>query len=105
MASGQLLDEVDGEGHDVFAALAQGRDLERYHAQPVEQVGAEAALLEHLLQRAVGCGEEADIDGAGPVLTHERDRPILESAEQLGLGGRGEIPPMTIPITIAMKKR
>src|SRR5438445_474305 len=49
-----LGEEVAGEGQDVVAALAQGKKGHGDHVEPVEEVLAEAALLDELLQGTVG---------------------------------------------------
>ena len=56
-----LLDEVLDEHRDVVAALAQRRDADRDHVEAVVQVLLEAAVGDHLLQVAVGGGDDADV--------------------------------------------
>src|SRR5690606_2545654 len=51
----------------------------------------ERAVLDHALERPVRRGDEAHIDRARPVLAQAADRPVLERAEQLRLGGQGEV--------------
>ena len=61
---GELRDERAGQRQDVLGPLAQRRDVELDHVQPVEQVLAEAARLDLLFQVAVGGGEDARVGAA-----------------------------------------
>ena len=51
---------------DVLAALAERRQMNRHHVEPVEKIGAEPALFDHRLEVAVRRRHEAhvDVDGA-----------------------------------------
>ena len=60
-AAGGLPDEVLCKGGQVFAALAQGRDLDREDAEAVVEVGAEVAALDLLLEIAVRGGDHAHV--------------------------------------------
>ena len=59
---GEFLCEMPGQNRNVFAALAQGRQRERNHVQPVIKIAAELAALDHRRQRDIGRGDHADID-------------------------------------------
>jgi hypothetical protein len=61
--------ELVGQGEDVLLALPQGRDVDADDVEPVEEVGAEQAPLDLLLQIAVGGHDQPevqfDLPGAG----------------------------------------
>ena len=46
---------------DVAATLAQRRQLQAHHVQPVQQVGTETAFGHQRLQVLVGCGDHAHV--------------------------------------------
>ena len=59
---GDAPQQVVGQLGDVLAALAERRHAQRHHVQPMEQLLAEAAGGDLLLQVARRRGEHADID-------------------------------------------
>ncbi len=81
----EAVEEMFGHGRDVFAALAQWRQLDADHVDAVVQVGAELARLHHALQIPVGGEDQAHIH------LHRRRTPdalelaLLQHAQQLGL--------------------
>ena len=74
-----------GEQRDVVAPLAQRRDVQRHHAQAVEQVLAEAALAHGGVEVAVGGRDDAHVDVLGFARPDRRHLAALEHAQQLGL--------------------
>ena len=54
--------EMVGEQRNVLGPLAQRRQVNRDHAQPVEEVAAQDAAAHGLLRIAVGRGDEAHVD-------------------------------------------
>ena len=76
---------------NLVAALAQRRDGQRDDVQPVEQVLAEAALLDQLQQVRVGRGDDADVDVDGVRFAERVDLARLEKAQQLGLQVESEL--------------
>ena len=77
--------ELVGQGEDVLLALAQGRDMDADHVEPVEKVGAEQAPLDLFLQVAIGGHQQPevqlDLPGAGKAL----DGLFLNELQELGL--------------------
>src|SRR5690606_18370199 len=61
-------------------------------AEPVEQVLAESAVGGERIEWMVRGGHDAHVHAARRGLADAGDRAFLERAEQLGLGGRGEVP-------------
>lgn len=78
-------DEPLGEEEDVAPALAQRRQEDRDHAQPVHQVRAESARLHLLAQAAVGGRDDPHVDRDGLAAAHRDDRPRLQHPEELRL--------------------
>ena len=73
------------EIRDVLESLAQGRQAERHYVEPVEQILAEQALIDLLLDVTIGGGDDADI---GPYRGAAADGcvfALLEHPQQLGL--------------------
>ena len=80
-----LAQEVLGEGPDVLAPLAQRRNGDGQHAQPVEEVGAEASRLYGFAQGDVGGRDDAHVHRAGAAATQTRHRSLLKDAQELRL--------------------
>jgi hypothetical protein len=77
---------------DVFLALAQGRHPEVDDIEPVEQVFAELALRDHVLQVAVRGGDHADVDdAAGAVCADLLQLAGFEEAEEQALHAQGHL--------------
>ena len=70
---------------DVVAPLAQRRQLDADHVQPVEQVLAEAAVLHLALQVDVGGGDDAHVDLDRLHAAEAHELAFLHHAQQLGL--------------------
>ena len=70
---------------DVRAALAKGRDVERYGADAEIEIAAESAGGDLLLEVAVGERDQADVDLAGLAVAQAVDGAFLEGAEKVGL--------------------
>jgi len=77
--------EVLEELADVVAPLAQRRQQDRHHVQPVEQVLAELALAHRLRQVAMRGRHDAHVDGALAGRAHRAHRAGLQHVQQLGL--------------------
>ena len=59
--SGRALEEVGGEERDVLAALAERRDADADHVEPVVEVLAEAPLRDRAAEVLVRRGDDADV--------------------------------------------
>ena len=77
----QVLDEQ----RDVLAAIAQRRERDREHVEPIVQVAAEAALAHFLGQIAVGRGDDAHVDVHRARAAQPLELSFLQHAQQLGL--------------------
>ncbi|RML82255.1 hypothetical protein APX70_02986 [Pseudomonas syringae pv. maculicola] len=69
----------------IFATLAQWRDTQRGHVQPVIQVSPETALISRLTQVFLGGGDDADIQRDLLIAAHPLDNTLLQQAQQLDL--------------------
>jgi len=76
---------------DVLGALAQWRQVDAHHVQAVEQVLAEAAVLDRLLRIAVGRGDDPHVRAKGLVAADARKLAILQHAQQLALDQDGHL--------------
>src|SRR5690554_940002 len=76
---------LPGQQQDVAAALVKSWDLDGDDSQAEEQVPAEFALLDHLLQIAVGCADDPQVDLALLDRAHPAYGSVLKQLEQLCL--------------------
>src|SRR5439155_11715396 len=74
------LQEVIHEQRDVVPALAQRRELDRDHVEPVVEVGAEPSLRDIALQVGVGGGHQAAVDLDRLRAAHRDDLALLQGA-------------------------
>ena len=79
------LQEVVGEQQHVGLPLAQRRDEDREDVEAVEQVLAEAALLDRPLEILVGRGNQPDVGLQRLVAAEALELPLLQDAQQLDL--------------------
>src|SRR5205809_3162564 len=86
---GDAAQELLPQDLDIVAPVAQWREMNGDHVQPVVQVGAETAALDVVLEVAVGGGHDPDVHGNGLGAAHGDRLPLLQHARQLHLrGGR-----------------
>ena len=81
------LGEVLGERADVARAVAQRRDDDREHRQPVVEIFAKGLRLDHRRQVAVRGGDDADVDAHGPLAADADHLAVLHDAQQPDLRG------------------
>ena len=81
---------MPGQKGDVFAAFAEGGDLDGEDVQAVVEVFAEAAGGDFFFEVAVGGADDADVGAAGAVFADAFIEPFLEDAEQFALEGQGD---------------
>ncbi len=78
-----------GEEGDVVEPLAKGRHRHLEHVEPEQEVGAEAAVLDHVVEVPVGRGDHAHVHADGVAPADAAHLALLEDAEELRLhGGR-----------------
>jgi hypothetical protein len=78
-------EEVLEEQRDVVAAVAQRRQRDLEHVDPVEQVLAEPPGRDHGGEVAVRGRDDADVDLAGLGVADAGERALLEHAQHLDL--------------------
>ena len=78
------------QGEDVGLTLAQGRNGNDRHLEPVVEITAEFAPGDGPFQIFVGGGDDAHVDLFGCGGPHAHDLPILQKAQQPRLHGHGQ---------------
>ena len=84
----ELRQEVLGQQRDVLPAIAQRRQLDGEHVQPVIQVLAQLARLDRLHRVDVGCGNHPHIHRLLLAAAQPPERPLLQDPQQLDLRRR-----------------
>src|SRR5438067_12736656 len=82
------VDVVRDQQWDVTVAFAQRWQRDRHHLQAVEEILAEFALGDFLLEVAVGGGDDANVDADIRQTTDTLEGLLLEKPEELGLEAR-----------------
>jgi hypothetical protein len=80
------------EERDLLAPIAERRQRDGEDAEPVEEVLAEGAGADQLLEVAVGGGDEPDIDRDGLVGADGPDLPC-SCGEMVLISSRKRVPP------------
>ena len=88
---GIALQEHPGQRHDVVGPFAEGRQVQLYGVDAVEQVFPELPPGHHLLQVAVGGAEQSHVHVDGLAASHAHDAAALQRREQLGLEGIAQV--------------
>src|SRR5437899_1614963 len=87
----QAADEFLGEEHHVLAALAQRRQVNRKHAEPVIEILTELATRHCVREVSVGGDYEAKVGLERRGATDALELALLEDTEKFGLDGRREL--------------
>ena len=90
VARGDLGEEVTGEVKDVGAAFAERREREAEEVEAVVEVFAEGVLLDEVGERAVGGGDEADVDWDFARAAEAADGGVFDGGEEFRLRAGGE---------------
>jgi hypothetical protein len=77
-------DRVD-QHRDVTGALAQRRQADDEHREPVVEVGAEAVRVDLGVEVTVARGDDPDVDGTALGAADALDLAAIDGAEELGL--------------------
>src|ERR1700730_10483197 len=80
--------EVLSQERNVLATLAERWQRHRNHVEAIEEIFAEAALVDHLREIAVRGGDDTCVDGDGLCRADGPDLAALERAQELGLQAR-----------------
>ena len=84
--------KVLNEQRDVFPAIAQRRQLDLDDIQPIVEVLAEAAVLDHFRQVGVGRGHHSHVHFDRLAVADALELALLEHAQQLHLQRHGHRP-------------
>ena len=85
-----LVHEMMHEQRQVLLALAQWRQLERYHLQPIQQVFAKLPVVDHLVQITIRRRDDAHLDRARMGIAHRHDHTLLQHPQQRTLHRQGQ---------------
>lgn len=83
--------KAPGQQQHVVALLAQRRDRNRIHRQPVVQVRTKRSVAHMLAQTSVGGRDHAHVHPPRPVGPKALDLAVLQRAQQLGLDGQWQL--------------
>src|SRR5205085_11369375 len=81
----ELYCEMAGQKRDVFLTFAQRRQRQRNYIQAVIEIGAESALLNHVLQRDVGGRDYTNIYLNGACISKALKLTLLQYPQQFWL--------------------
>src|SRR5262245_21477471 len=82
---GILLDEAPNEVWNVFAALAQWRQIDAQHVETIEQIRAKASVVHTLAQRLIRRRDDAHVHLNRRHAADAHELPLLEHTQQLDL--------------------
>ena len=88
---GEFSEETGGEREDVLGAFAQCGQVDLEDGEAVEEVFAEAAGFDLVVEVAVGGGEEARGGVVFAIRADALEAAVLRDAEELGLELRGHL--------------
>jgi serine/threonine protein kinase len=89
---GELFVEGLDQQWNVVASLAERRQPERHHVEPVVQVGAKCAAVDGGAQVLVGRGDHANVDARLIAPADALDHPVLDHAQQARLQIERKLP-------------
>src|SRR5208337_2728588 len=84
--------EMIGQQGDVFLALPQAWQVDRYYVQAVEKIISEPARLYFVVKITVGCRKDPHIDRNDLLAADSFEAVILEKPQQEYLYGRSYLP-------------
>ena len=87
----ELAQEMFGQQHDVVAALAQRRQLERHDVEPEVQIFAKPLRPHEFGQLLVRGGQHADVGVNRSAAADADDCFFFQHAEQFGLAGEAHV--------------
>ena len=61
-AAAEFLEETNRQKQNIFGTIAQRRDDQFNHVQPVKEIFAEADLLDFIFEIAIARGDETEVD-------------------------------------------
>ena len=82
---GEAVHEEPGHQRDVLGALAEGREVDPHDVEAIEQIFAEAADFDFLLEVPVGGGDDSNVGFQGLIATDAGELAFLQHAQDFGL--------------------
>src|SRR5262245_17461560 len=79
------MDDVPNQSRNVLAPLPERGNADREHIEPVQQIGSKLSGGSHLLEVAIGGGNQPEVDLAGLRRSQTLELPFLKHAQQLSL--------------------
>ncbi len=98
MDGAELLEEVLDESRDVVTPLAEGRELDHDHGDPVVEIRPEAAVRHRFAQVLVAGRDQADVRPDRLASPYLDELVGLDDAEELGLQGEGQLADLAPPL-------
>src|SRR6185436_18431791 len=86
------LERVRRQQRDVFSSLAQRRNSECYHAEPVKKVFSESAILDFALEIPIGCRQNSHVHLGCPRTADSSNLSLLEHSQQFDLEPEAGLP-------------
>src|SRR5262249_29467751 len=86
-----LLEKVIGQQGHIFAAFAQWRNKNRYHADAIVEVLTKSIVSHQLFQIFIGSSYYANVDRRFLGTAHRPQISLLQDAEQLYLHGNAHL--------------
>ena len=83
--------KVLGQRHHIIAPLAQGRNHDGKHVEPVKQIFPKRASRHHFGKIPVGCRNYAYVYSNAAVAAHALKAALLQQTQQLGLYAQGQL--------------
>jgi len=81
----EFLDEVLDEQRQILEPVSQRRQLDGVNVKTVVEVLAQSPLADRLMQRTIGCGEDAHVDRQLFACAETENSLLFENTEQFGL--------------------
>src|ERR1700676_3607365 len=91
LAFGELSNEVSGQRCDILFAFAQRRECDRKDIQPVVQIGAKFAFLDHTPKIVVSGSDYPNVNLQGAAASQTFEMLLLEDAKKFWLQFEGKI--------------
>src|SRR5262245_9527552 len=91
ISGAEFVEEMAREDGDVFLAIAQGRNKKGNYVEAIEEILAEAAVGNLLLEILVGGGDDADIHADRLIGTDGFEALLFEHPENFGLRAEAHV--------------
>src|SRR5215471_446205 len=86
-----VLEETLGQEHDITVSIAERRNANVEHVDAVIEIRAKRALLDRLVQIAIGSDDHANVGADDARAAETLELALLQDAQQLGLGRQRQL--------------